>query len=351
MKKLLALLLALSLFLCCLAESAEADVSNPLKQLLDALAGEASEAAGLFSLPTGQEPEAPAPDAPADPAKWKTLADVLGLETDSRESTWDDARYILFFDYGGTQWFVTAEFSKELKDAIWAVDFFADDRAEQINAILGPCRIISAVDLSTLALPQAELDQWIGKTGRQLLDAGWEYNGFRYGDDGLRVNMVNGRFEYLISFREKLQAPMSFDDQPDFADAVISGVAFGGKSYHFFDDEDTEQPPAEEEAPGDGDPNAVVTGDWAMDYFGIPLYIYLYEDGTGLILIADDSIPLADDGSNEAVGTWEFDGETLILHGEDDLALHWDPETHQLTGEVQGTKLVMYRPIEPEQKD
>lgn len=103
--------------------------------------------------------------------------------------------------------------------------------------------------------------------------------------------------------------------------------------------------------PAESDSNAVVTGDWAMDYFGIPLYIYLYEDGTGLILIADDSIPLADDGSNEAAGTWEFDGETLILHGDEDLAMHWDPETHQLTGEVQGTKLVMYRPIEPEQKD
>ena len=116
------------------------------------------------------------------------------------------------------------------------MDFFADDREEQINAILSPLEIISLVDLKTLALSQEELDQWIGKTGQDMLDAGWEYNGYRYSDDG-SICMVNGRFQYLVSFKEALAAPASFDEEPDYAGLTVSGVTFDDISWHFFDED------------------------------------------------------------------------------------------------------------------
>ena len=173
----------------------------------------------------------------ADPSSWKTLGDVRSLETGDSEATWDDEKYVYIFSYAGTKWMVTAAFSKELEDAIRNVDFMADDREAQIDAILAPCEIISVVDLASLAIPQEELDQWIGKTGQDLLDAGWEYNGYTYDGDSMGINMINGRIEYLVSFKGGIEAPASFDEEPDYKDAVISGIRFRGNSFHFFDEE------------------------------------------------------------------------------------------------------------------
>ena len=174
------------------------------------------------------------PQEEADSSSWKTLADVLSLETDSREASWDEHSYVCIFRYAGTEWLVRAPFSKELDDAVRAVDYLAEDRKEQINAIIGPCEIKTIIDLRTLALPQDELDQWIGKTGQDLLDAGWEYNGYHSDGTGLHICMVNGDFQYLVSFAEELTMTQVFGEQPEnMATATVTGIAFDGKSYHF----------------------------------------------------------------------------------------------------------------------
>ena len=219
---------------------------NGLGGLMGTLTEQVPEVSALMAMMSNpgagaaEAPE-PQPQAEADPTSWKTLADVLSLETDGSEATWDDKQYTYIFGYAGTKWLVTADFSRELSDAIMDVDFMADDRQAQVDAILGPCAITSVVDLATLAIPQAELDEWIGKTGQALLDAGWEYNGYTYGGDALRINMINGRIEYLVSFEGGIEAPASYDDEPDYVGATISGIQFYGNSYHFFDEEYSEE--------------------------------------------------------------------------------------------------------------
>ena len=185
--------------------------------------------------PETKEPEKEeGPEPEADPSSWKTLADVLSLKTDSHESSWDEKSYTYIFNYAGTQWLVKAAFSKELNDAVSAVDFRAEDRDEQINAILGPCEIQKVIDLRTLALPQEELDQWIGKTGQDLLDAGWLYNGYYSDGNGIRICMVNGDFQYRVAFAEELVMPQVYGEQPEnMPAAAISGIMFDGKSYNF----------------------------------------------------------------------------------------------------------------------
>lgn len=187
------------------------------------------------SQPETKEPEKEEePEVAADPSSWKTLADVLSLETDSRESSWDEKSYTYIFDYAGTQWLVKAAFSKDLNDAVSAIDFHAEDRQEQINAILGPCEIQKVIDLCSLALPQEELDQWVGKTGQDLLDAGWVYNGYYSDGNGVRICMVNGDFQYQVAFAEELVMPQVFGEQPEnMPTAAISGIVFDGKSYNF----------------------------------------------------------------------------------------------------------------------
>lgn len=185
--------------------------------------------------PKEAKPQAePKPQEEVDSSSWKTLSDVLSLETDSRESSWDEHSYVYIFRYAGTEWLVRAPFSKELNAAVGAVDYLAEDRKEQINAIIGPCEITTVIDLRTLAIPQDELDQWIGKTGQDLLDAGWEYNGYHSDETGLHICMVNEDFQYLVSFAEELAMTQVFGEQPgNMAIATVNGIVFDGKSYRF----------------------------------------------------------------------------------------------------------------------
>ncbi len=153
---------------------------GPLMAKLSEVSPEAANMITTLMMPkqdpenTGGSEKETEPLVEADPSSWKTLADVLSLRTESKESSWDENNYTLIFKYAGTEWLVNAAFSKELNDAIQAVDFMAEDRDDQINSILGPCEITMVIDLKTMAMPQDELDQWIGKTGQDLLDAGWE---------------------------------------------------------------------------------------------------------------------------------------------------------------------------------
>ena len=90
-----------------------------------------------------------------------------------------------------------------------------------------------------------------------------------------------------------------------------------------------------------------MTGDWTIDYFGIPMNFTFHEDGTYEGLIAMDI--QADEG-NDFAGTWEFDGATCVIHGEDgDASFTWDGE--KLSGVMEGTELTLYpaaqAPTEP----
>ena len=242
MNKLLALLLALMLAstgLSALADSPADTLGFALGALAGALYGRATGAAGHADVPDEPVPDESAPDgeAPreaADPSEWRTMADVLSLDTDGTEATWNDQSYIYIIDYAGTQWLIRAEFSRALSDAIRDVDFMADDRQAQVNAILAPCKIDLVIDLSTLARSPEELAQWIGKTGQDMLDAGWEYNGYSRDGTGVYVNMIDGDFQYKVAFAEELEMPQVFGEMPDnLGEATVKDITFGGKSYYF----------------------------------------------------------------------------------------------------------------------
>ena len=179
-----------------------------------------------------QTQPAKAPVQEANPADWKVLRDVMTLETGNAQSSWGGGRYATAFEYGGKYWLVKAAIPDELLDAYEAVDFFAEDAEEQRMAIIGDCEIESVTDLTTLALPQEELDLWIGKTGQDMLDAGWEQNGYSSEGNALVIIMVNGEFQYNVSFGDAVKIP-EWGEEADYAGAEIVSVTFGGPSYNF----------------------------------------------------------------------------------------------------------------------
>lgn len=219
-------------------------VMNGLSSLILRIARYSPELAGLLagwlvpqqdSKQVPEKTEQEEPKEVADPSAWKTLGDVFALETGGMErGTVGADRYYAVFEYGGTTWFVSAPLSEEQFRQILDVDIFEEDWEAKQLAVLAPCVIDQVIDLRTLALPQEELDRWIGKTGQDLLDAGWEYNSYHSDESGIHVCMVNGDFEYLVSFAEELKQGQVYGDQPEnMPSATITGMVFSGKSFHF----------------------------------------------------------------------------------------------------------------------
>ena len=86
---------------------------------------------------------------------------------------------------------------------------------------------------------------------------------------------------------------------------------------------------------------------WTMDYFDIPMLFVFNEDGTFVGTI-DMDIPVADDGSNSFAGTWEFDGETLMMYGDDgDVSFTWDGE--KMTGIMFDTEVYLLQALKTEE--
>lgn len=192
---------------------------------------------------TTPEEEEGKPEAVTDTdiTEWKTVADVLSLDTNGMDQTAGGGKYYAAFLYGGKYYIVEADLSDELYEQIMALDVFAEDYDAQRLALLGPCEITYAADVSTLALPQEELDAWIGKTGQDLMDAGWEYLGYQYDNHSLCAVLGNGDIQYIVSFSDELAQPEGEKDL-DYAGATITGIKLNGVNYHFYE----EKQPAEQ---------------------------------------------------------------------------------------------------------
>ena len=170
---------------------------------------------------------------------WTTLGDVLALEAGNHESTWDENRYMYLFETNDTIYLVTAAFSQEQMDALSAVDFFADDRDAQTNAILAPSPILSVENLSDQIPPQAELDQWIGKSAQEMVDAGWECSGMWQMGDETQLYMIRGKFQYAVKVDGEVEVDTSgfFDEPKDISRAIVRSIEYQSTSYHVFDEE------------------------------------------------------------------------------------------------------------------
>lgn len=191
------------------------------------------EVTGLISAFTPRQvTEEPQATVEADPSAWKTLGDILALNPGESQSSWGDGQFAMAFEYGGKYWLVKASAPEEVLKAYESVDFFDEERDAKQAAVIGECAIESVTDLETLALSREELDQWTGKSGQDMLDAGWELNGWHSEGKGLLVIMVNGSFQYNVSFGDTVETP-EWGGELKMEEGVVDSITFAGPSYNF----------------------------------------------------------------------------------------------------------------------
>lgn len=128
----------------------------------------------------------------------KTLGDVIALEGENKQSATYEGMQIYVFQLGETYYRVRAEIPEDLYQAVWDADFEDEEQMEKLNERLAPFEITEIENLNEQILTEDEMKALAGKTGQELMDAGWYISGYNL--ETMEVWMNYGPFLYTVCF-------------------------------------------------------------------------------------------------------------------------------------------------------
>ena len=211
MKNTIALLLSLALILGLTACGGSAALS----------ASAAPEAENAESASAAQETQAP---EAADNAEFHTMADVFAYDSDNYASGGDF--YIYVFEKDGIIYRATAKFPPDVSEKVAAIDIFDEQYDAMVREAVAPLEIEKLDNLTEMIPPQEELDALVGKTGQDLLDAGWTI--WSYQLDIMEFGLHHGPFAFTVVFDGELEMTDDFDEYAAIAPLTIKSVTYDG---------------------------------------------------------------------------------------------------------------------------
>lgn len=164
---------------------------------------------------------------------WKTLGDALAAQTSLFSSEYDDKYYVCGFQAGDSFYRVVAKLDAETNQKIDDVDWSKGDADKQIEEAISGLPLQSVEDLTSEMVPQDELDKLVGKTGKDLADAGYTFvSYFMYGGEETGVTFVKGSLAYMFTFDASVPEDKVDADTTGalIADAKVTAVEFSGIS-------------------------------------------------------------------------------------------------------------------------
>ncbi len=155
----------------------------------------------------------------------KTLGDVIALEGENKQSATYDGMQIYVFELGETYYRVRAELPEDVYQAVWDTDIGDEDQIEKLNELLAPIEITKIENLNDQILTQDERKALVGKTGQELMDAGWYSSGYNL--ETMKFWMNKGPFMYTVVFDEKVkEADWESFNEEDIRDMAVKSVEF-----------------------------------------------------------------------------------------------------------------------------
>ena len=83
---------------------------------------------------------------------------------------------------------------------------------------LSPVKVIE--NLARVSMPtQEEADQYIGKTGQELIDDGWTVH--FYNLEEMKFGMTHGIYSYDITFEGEIENPDNFNEDTDMGGLTV----------------------------------------------------------------------------------------------------------------------------------
>lgn len=166
------------------------------------------------------EEAASSAEAPAH----ETVGDVIPYE-ENRQYGYGEILFVYVFEEDGVYYRATAEMPADVSEALWAIDYFDEEREQKIWDLVAPLAIGNFENLSERIPAQPELDALAGKTGQELLDDGWSI--WSWNLDSMEFGMHHGPFAYNVVFEGTVEDPENFEEEQAAAFTVRS-VAFEG---------------------------------------------------------------------------------------------------------------------------
>ena len=185
--------------------------------------------------PKEEQPEEPAGEPAAKIANVQTIKDAMEVAEDGfyQSANYDDA-YVYVFKSEGCYYRVTAPLTQEESQALYAkteaLDFFAPDYNEQLKELMVDVKVENIEDLSANIPSTEEINQWVGKTGADMLNTGWTTSG-SFDLSSSMVYMLNDIYEYEVIFDgtyEGDEVPDDFDIEAYITPLTVRSIQFSG---------------------------------------------------------------------------------------------------------------------------
>lgn len=180
-----------------------------------------SSSAAASSAAASAEASQPSADGP-----FATLGDVFASDHSDFLSIYDDSSYTCVFDFDGKYYRVSADLSKEIYDKLQAGNGSLATEEE----VLGPVAVTKTETIDEDIPTQEELDALAGKTGAELLDAGYVIDDLSVNGNETDCSATKGSFAYMITFKGAVENVGTDDPAGAVADKTATAVSFSGLS-------------------------------------------------------------------------------------------------------------------------
>ena len=159
----------------------------------------------------------------------KTLGDVFALETQDFQDLLDKDVYGCAFTYEGRMMRVVADVPEGLYDEIDKLDMSDYEKyEEEKKKLLSEVEVKLSEDITDQILGEEDLEALKGKTGKELLDDGFEYQ-YYSGDNQFAMN--KGLGQYFVTVDGKVDESKAEEDGAKaISDLKVTEVMFSGLS-------------------------------------------------------------------------------------------------------------------------
>ena len=154
----------------------------------------------------------------------KTLGELLGLPDVGSSLT--GTTYVYAFEQDGNTYRAICDVTEETAQAIFDLDFDDPDYDKKLNELIAPLPVKVIENLTENLPTQQEADQYVGKTGQELIDAGWTVH--FYNLDELRFGMTYGIYSYDIIFEGTIKDPENFNEDTDMGGLTVKTITCDG---------------------------------------------------------------------------------------------------------------------------
>jgi hypothetical protein len=128
----------------------------------------------------------------------ETIGDIIALDSPELQSAVYEDKVVYAFKLDDTYYRAIADIDKKDSEKYINIDITNEGYEKKQNAIVAPLKIDKIENLNETILSQEELDALKGKTGQELQDEGWTFNGYDLYDMVFWMNY--GAFQYNVKF-------------------------------------------------------------------------------------------------------------------------------------------------------